>query len=407
MATATKDGLRDHRHLVLDKHTIEFGHYEGIYQHIHAKAELSWQEHKTAALVVETLQQLSPDLEIKRGIRCETGLLAILRNGPGRTVLLRADMDALPVKEMTGLDYACTREMKDIDGKIQPVMHACGHDMHVAALLAAANMLVASREHWTVMIPRKLSGACAMIDAGLYTTHQCPIPDIVLGQHVFPVPAGRIVVKSGLVMAGTDGMVVKVYGRGAHGSMPHLAVDPVLLARELAVVTVGAISAGSAENIISDEAVLKVNTRSVSLKWRQTILDSIRRIVRAECAAANSPKDPMFEPTGTAPPLVNNESVTAQLMDSFSCHFGDQYETSNDVTPASEDFGELAIAVNRPYCFWGLGGHDLADWDQRVKEGGVSSIPGNHSPFYAPVIQPTLKAGAEALAVGALTFLSK
>jgi amidohydrolase len=267
-----------------------------------------------------------------------------------------------------------------------------------------------------------MTGARTLVDAGLYTTYSCPIPDVVLGQHVFTLRAGAISSRPGTVMAGMDGMVIKVFGRGAHGSMPHLSVDPVLLASqivvrlqgivsreippgEIAVVTVGAISSGTAENIISDEATLKVNTRSISPQWRQAILDAIQRVVRAECVASNCPKEPTFQVTASAPPIINDLNITARLEKSFTTHFGSQYDPEFPMAPASEDFGLLASSINRPSCFWALGGHDPADYDERRKEGTLAGIPVNHSPFYAPVIQPTLKTGAEALVVAAWAIL--
>lgn len=423
--------MASHFQDLLAQFAPEYARYEAIYSHIHANAELSWQEQETADLVAKTLQQLSLDMELKQDIGGTTGLFAVLGNGPGKTVLLRADMDALPVKELTGLDYASKKEMKDSEGHLQPTMHACGHDMHVAALLAAADILVSSQSTWagTVVFlfqpaEEKMAGARALVDSGLYTTYGCPVPDVVLGQHVSTLRAGSIATRSGTLMAGTDGLVIKVFGRGAHGSMPHLGVDPVLLAShivvklqsivsreippgELAVVTVGAISAGIADNIISEEATLKVNVRSVSPHWRDVILQSIRRMVRAECTSANCPRDPTFEVVSSSPPVVNDHYVTTQLSETFTAIFGSQYNPEATIATPSEDFAHLAVAVNKPSCFWALGGHDPVDFDQRAKDGTLSEIPVNHSPYYAPAIQPTLKTGAEALVAATWTFLAK
>ncbi|KAH6689755.1 hippurate hydrolase [Plectosphaerella plurivora] len=413
---------------ILTEYAPDYNVYEELYKHLHANAELSWQEQHTAAKVAQTLRSLSPDLEVKTDIGGH-GLIAILRNSPGATILLRADMDGLPVKELTGLDYACHRTMADADGNIQPVMHACGHDMHMAALLAAADVLLHSRHEWSGTLvflfqpaEEKGAGAKAMVDAGLFTTLGCPVPDVILGQHVYPTKAGTVTSRSGPVMAGTDGLLVKVYGRGGHGSSPHLAIDPVVLAShivvrlqtivsretppdDVAVVTVGALTAGSAENIISDEATLRINTRSYKPERGAAILESIKRIVRAECTASGCTREPSITPTVSTLPIDNDAETTAKVGQAFQQHFGDAWEPNMKPSPASEDFNQLAIAVQRPYCFWFFGGHDPEEYDRRKKEGTLADLPFNHSPFFAPTLSLSLRTGTEAMVVAALSYL--
>ncbi|KAH7001244.1 hypothetical protein EDB80DRAFT_879344 [Ilyonectria destructans] len=410
-------------------HRPDYEVYENLYRHLHANAELSWQEHETAATVAQTLHAISPDLDIRTGI-AGTGLIAILLNGTGATVLLRADMDGLPVEEMSGVSYACTKKMVDDNGDLQPVMHACGHDMHVAAMLAAADVLVSARQHWTGTVvflfqpaEEKGAGAKAMVDAGLFTVIGCPIPDVVLGQHVYWEKTGSVAVRPGPILSATDGLLIKVFGRGGHGSSPHRTVDPVVLASsivlrlqtivsrevppgELAVVTVGALNVGTAENIISHEAVLKVNTRSVDPVYRDIILNAIKRIVRAECAASASPREPEFTTTFSTSTIFNDQKVTSSLSQTFHQHFGDRFDPNMALVPASEDFNNLALAIRRPYCFWFFGGHDAEDWDRRDRDGTLDGVPMNHSPFFAPAVTPTLQTGTEAMVIGALTFLS-
>lgn len=414
---------------VFRDHGPDYDAYAALYKHFHSNAELSYCEHETAAKVVEVLKGISPDLHIQTGIG-GTGLIAVLRNGPGKTILLRADMDALPVKEQTGLDYACTKEMEDDKGDLHPVMHACGHDMHVAALLAAADTLVACRSQWSGTVvflfqqaEEKMSGAKAMVNGGLFAEGACPIPDVLLGQHVIWNKAGTVFSKPGPVMTAADGMTIKVYGRGGHGSQPHRTVDPAVLAShivlrlqnivsrevppgELAVVTVGSMRVGTASNIISNEAVLQVSTRSVSEKWRGHIHDAIRRIVKAECAASNSPREPEIEYMFETSTIDNDKAVTAALNQSFLGYFGDRFSPEGDIVTASEDFSHLATSIDRPYCYWFIGGHDPDDWERLNREGKLNEIPTNHSPYFAPVIQPSLRTGTEALVVGTLTFLS-
>jgi len=295
-------------------------------------------------------------------------------------------------------------------------------------MLAATDTLLAARSTWsgTAVIlfqpaEERGSGARAMVDDGLYeqSKHGCPIPDVVLGQHVFPMQAGTVHTKAGPAMSAADSFHITIYGSGGHGSMPHRTIDPVVIAShivvrlqtivsrevppdETAVVTVGALQAGSTENIISDEAVLKVNIRSVSDKWRDHILAAVKRIVTAECMAGNCPKDPVFVPTSSFPLTSNDAEVTAAVDESFAAHFGDRHSPNMKNVLGSEDFGILGSSVDRPYMFWFFGGYSKEDWDK--VDGNVAT---NHSPYFAPAIQPTLQTGVDAMTVAALTFLLK
>ena len=312
---------------------------------------------------------------------------------------------------------------------VNPPKQACGHDFHIASLLATAETLVAARTTWSgtcILLfqpaEERGSGARAMVDDGLYDKgkHACPLPDVVLGQHVFPIRAGTIQSKPGPIMSAADSFKITIFGSGGHGSMPHRTIDPVVIAShivvrlqtivsreippdETAVVTVGALQAGSTENVISDEAVLKVNIRTVSNRWRDHILESVRRIVKAECVAGNCPKEPIFEPTSSFPLTSNDREVTAAVAKSFDAHFGKEKHKSNMKNAlGSEDFGILGSSIDRPYMFWFFGGYSEEDWERF--EGNV---PVNHSPYFAPAIQPTLTTGVDALIVAALTFLGK
>ena len=408
--------------------------YEELYKDLHGKGEISTQEENTAALIVNLLEKLSTyfkaDLEIRTHIGGH-GLIAILNNGSGPIVLLRADIDALPVKEKTGLPYASTKTMKDTDGELKPVMHACGHDFHITCGLAAAETLIASKSEWSgtcvfLFQPAEERGlgAQAMVDDGLYDPkrHACPIPDVVLGQHVFPVRAGDVCTKPGPVMSAADSFKITIFGRGGHGSMPHRCIDPVVIAShivvrlqtivarevppdETAVVTVGALQAGSTENVISDEAVLKINIRTVSTEWRGKILASIKRIVNAECEIGRCPKLPEITPTSNFPLTVNDPVTISKLEKTFDSHFGSKHKSNMKNALGSEDFGILGSAIDKPYAFWFWGGIDQDVWDKHEKEGRLDEIPVNHSPFFAPAVQPTISTGVDALTVAALTFL--
>ncbi|KAJ9625346.1 hypothetical protein H2204_010438 [Knufia peltigerae] len=420
---------------VIEKYRPDLGPYEDLYRHCHANGEFSTQEGETAALITAHLRKLpgAGDLDIRTGIGGH-GQIAILKNGEGKTILLRADIDALPVQEKTGLPYASTKTMKDTaDGLVKPVMHACGHDFHIASMLGAVETLLASRSHWSGTIvflfqpaEERGLGAQAMIDDGLYdrSKHACPIPDLVLGQHVAPLRAGSTGTRVGSVMSAADSFKITIFGSGGHGSMPHVTIDPVVIAShvvvrlqtivsrevppgELAVVTVGALQAGSTENVISDEAVLKINIRTVTAEWRERILASVKRIVEAECVAGRCPKPPTVEPTSRFPLTVNDEGVTKTVNEALTGYFGDRHEPNEKSVMGSEDVGILASSIDRPCCFWFFGGHDAKHFDDMVKQGREHELPVNHSPFFAPVIQPTLRTGVDAMVVVALSFVGK
>ncbi|KAL9115852.1 MAG: hypothetical protein Q9227_000220 [Pyrenula ochraceoflavens] len=414
-------------------HLPSLSPFEDLYKHFHAHPELSEQESSTASKIASFLTNTFPDLTIKRSIGGH-GIAAILRNGPGKTVLLRADMDALPIKEQTGLPYASTATMTDAsDGVIKPVMHACGHDLHVTCLLAATALLISARARWSGTLiflfqpaEERHTGAESMVADGLYdaSRHNVPIPDFVLGQHVMPYRTGTTATCPGPVMYASNSLRVTVYGRGGHGSMPHRTLDPVVIASgivlklqtivarettpgERAVVTVGAFNAGNVDNVIPETAVLKINIRSMRTETRDKILRSVKRIVEAECTAGGCEKAPLVEHTGSMPLTVNDEDLTSNINDAFTTHFGENAHNGNvSNVLGSEDFSILATAVGKPSCYWFIGGVDGKLWDRLEKEGKLEEgVPINHSPFFAPVVQPSLRVGCEALAVGALAVL--
>ncbi|KAL9068214.1 MAG: hypothetical protein Q9161_006347 [Pseudevernia consocians] len=404
--------------------------YEVLYKKFHSHPELSLQERETASTVASHLESLEAGYELCTSIGGH-GLVGVLSNGPGPTVLLRADMDGLPILELTGLPYASKVTMKDIaDGVEKPVMHACGHDMHITCLLAAAEHLAHIKYAWsgTLIVlfqpnEERAAGAQAMVDDGLY--EKIPIPDYVLGQHVLPLRAGRVGNRKGVIMGAADSFKVTVWGRGGHGSMPHRSVDPVVLAAnvvlrlqgivsrevnpsEMAVVTVGSVQAGSTENVIADHAILKVNIRTTSSQTRERVLAAMRRIIKAECEASNSPKEPLIEPTTRFPLTINNDNVADRLASSFTEFFKEDFDPEEPPTNGSEDVSILASSIGKPYNFWFFGGVDHGLWDRAEKEGRLfEDVPANHSAYFGPTVQPTLRVGYEALCVAALTFLRK
>ena len=395
-----------------------------FYQDLHQHPELSHQEHRTAAAVAQRLRDSGYDVTEGLG---GTGVVGILRNGAGPSVLLRADMDALPVREATGLPYASTATTRDGSGSEMPVMHACGHDVHVTCLLGAAALLTAHRNSWngtlTVLFQPAEEvgdGARGMLDDAL--ADLVGKPDVALAQHVLPFASGTVGTRIGPVLSAADSLRVTVYGRGSHGSMPQASVDPVVLAamivirlqtivsREVAptqpaVVTVGSIHAGSKSNVIDDHAVLEVNVRTYDETTRSTVLEAIRRIVTAECTASRSPQEPEFELFDRFPATVNDPAVTRRLQAAFLDHFGDN-SRELELQSASEDFSDIPNALGTPYTYWGIGGVDPERFAAAVADGRVAQdIPVNHSPFFAPVLQPTLDIGTSAMVVAAMAWL--
>ena len=398
---------------------------ETLYTDLHAHPELSMQETRTAGLAATHLRKAG--FEVTTGVG-GTGVVGLLRNGDGPVVMLRADMDALPVAEATGLPYASKVTAKDKDGHSVPVMHACGHDMHVTCLVGAAAQLAQAREHWrgTVMAvfqpaEETGTGAQAMIDDGLFK--RFPKPDIVLGQHVMVGVAGTISGRAGVITSAGDSLQIRLFGRGAHGSMPQASIDPVVMAaatvlrlqtivsRELAateaaVVTIGALQAGTKENVIPDEAIIKLNVRTFDEGVRQRVLAAITRIVNAEAAASGAPKPPEITQLDHYALVVNDADANQKVGDAFRRYFPEGRVEKTLPTSASEDFGCFGAQWKAPSVFWFIGGTDAEVYAKAQAAGRLNDLPTNHNPEFAPVIEPTLRTGVEALVVATRAWLA-
>ena len=401
------------------------GDLESVYKDVHSHPELSMQENRTAGIAADRLRAAGYDLTTGIG---KTGVVGLLRNGDGPTVMLRADMDALPVKEATGLPYASKVTATDRDGKTVPVMHACGHDMHVTWLIGAATLFAQARDAWhgTLMpvfqpAEETAQGAQAMIDDGLF--NRFPKPDVVLGQHVMVGSAGVLSSRAGVVTSAGDSLRIRMFGRGAHGSMPQASIDPVVMAAaivlrlqtivsreiapmEAAVITVGSLQAGTKENVIPDEAIIKLNVRTFDEGVRKRVLAAIERVVNAEAEASGAPKKPEITPLDRYSLVKNDPDAARRVGDAFRNYFPADRVQETDPTSASEDFGSFGAEWGAPSVFWFIGGSDPGVYAKAQKEGKIGEIPTNHNPHFAPVIHPTLETGVEALVVAGQAWLS-
>lgn len=400
-----------------------------VYRDLHANPELSFQEVQTAAKLAARVRKLGFTVAEKVG---QTGVVAVLKNGPGPTLMIRADMDALPLAEKTGLPYASKVVATTRDGIESPVMHACGHDTHMSAWLGTAQALAGMKDAWSgtlVMILQPAEeiglGAKAMIADGLYT--RFPKPDYVIAFHdSAELPAGTIGIPADWALANVDSVDLTVRGVGGHGAYPHLTKDPIVIAsrivtslqtlvsrerdpKEPAVVTVGSFIAGAKHNVIPDEAKLLITVRSYSDETRAALLAGIERIARGEAIAAGVPEDRMpivkVEANYT-PSTFNTAAVTGRLNATLTSHFGaDRVKTVPPVM-AGEDFSQFhrTDKAVESVIFW-VGGVDPAKVEQARR--GEISLPGLHSPLWAPDPEAVIGTASKALTVAALDLLSK
>ena len=398
---------------------------ESTYKDIHSHPELSMQETRTARIAETHLKTLGFDVTAGVG---KTGVVGLIRNSDGPTVMLRADMDALPIQEATGLDYASNAVGTGPDGAKVPVAHSCGHDMHVACLMGAASLLAKDRKTWkgTLMVVFQPGeeigeGAQAMIDDGLF--ERFPKPDVVLGQHVMSLPSGKIDWRDGVVTSAADSLQIRMFGRGAHGSMPEASIDPVVMAastvlrlqtivsREVAptdsaVLTIGSLQAGTKENVIPDEAIIKLNVRTFDEGVRKHVLASITRIVNAEAQAAGAPRPPEITPLDQYSLVTNDPTATKRVVDAFREYFPEGSIEQTKPTMASEDFGCFGAQWHSTSVYWFIGGAYPETYATAKREGKLNTLPTNHNPRFAPVLHPTIETGVKALVVAAHAWMA-
>lgn len=400
-----------------------------LYRYLHTNPELSFQEEQTAARLAVIAEELG--FEVTTGVGGH-GVVAVMENGPGPVLLMRADMDGLPVEEQTGLDFASQVVATTDEGIESRVMHACGHDTHMAAWVGAMRQLVARRDQWSgtlvaILQPAEERGAGArmMLEDGLY--ERFPKPDFALAFHdSASAPAGSIGVVPGFAMANVDSVDINVHGVGGHGAYPHTTRDPIVLgsrivgalqtlvSREIdpqqpAVVTVGSFRAGSKHNIISDQAQLLLTVRSYTDEVREQLLSGIERIARAEGIVAGMPEELMPEVTRRnefTPAVYNTLELTGELMQVWRGRFGEERVLEGEPVMGGEDFSRYWRADReniQSVLFW-VGGVPMERWE--AAERGEIQLPSLHSGFWAPDAEAVVSTATEALVVAALEILA-
>jgi amidohydrolase len=400
-----------------------------LYRDLHANPELSFQEVRSPAKLATEMRKLGFKVAEKVG---RTGVVAVMENGPGPVLMLRADMDALPVNEQTGLPFASKAIGTLPDGTETPVMHACGHDTHMTGWIGAARRLSAMKDQWSgtlVMILQPAeeigAGAAAMLEDGLYT--RFPKPDYVIAFHdAAALPAGVIGITPGYALANVDSVDITVRGVGGHGAYPHTTKDPVVLASRIvtglqllvsrendpqdpAVVTVGSIHAGSKHNIISDEAKLQLTVRSYKPEVRKRLLDGIARVARGEAIAMGLPDDRMpvvTRETEYTPATFNTEELSTRALALFTQHFGEDRVQTTPAVMGGEDFSRYYLADKsiESLIFW-VGGTPTEKW--KAAGGDPQKLPSLHSPFWAPDAEAVISTATQAMTIAALDILKK
>lgn len=396
-----------------------------FYKDLHTNPELSYQEEKTAAKLAAELKKLGFEVTEKVGGH---GIVGVLKNGAGPTVLLRTDMDALPIAELTELPYASKVRVRDAEGKEVGVMHACGHDMHMTCWLGAARTLTALKDHWKGTLvfvgqpaEERGAGARLMLADGLY--ERFPKPDFALAMHCDgTIPHGKIGCTEGLAMANVDSVDILVKGKGGHGSAPHTCIDPVVIAARIvvdlqtlvsretdpldsAVVTVGSIHGGSKHNIIPAEVKLQITVRSFKENVRAHLLDGIKRIANAAAAAARAPEPTVkVDLSEFTPAMRNDPQLARRLTAALKAHLGEDQVKPREPMMGGEDFSRFSRDGVPILLIW-LGTVPAEKVAAAKAEG--KPLPSLHSPFYFPVPEPSIKTGVTALCVNALELLGK
>ena len=397
---------------------------ESLYMDLHRNPELSLHEEKTAATIAEQLRKLGFDVTTGVG---GTGVVGVLKNGAGPTVMIRAELDALPVPEKTGLEYA-SRVTTHNDQNVEvPVMHACGHDLHMSIGMGTAALLARNKDRWQGTFiyvgqpaEERIRGAAAMLKDGLFT--RFPKPDYALALHdTADLPAGKVGFTPGFSAATSDSVDVTIFGRGGHGAAPHKTIDPIVIAartilawqtivareidpREPAVITVGSIHGGTKHNIIPDQVQLQLTVRSYKAEVRKHLLSAIERIVDAEAQAAGAEKKPTVQVIESVDAVYNDPALTQRIANVMRRTLGDSNVAEQPAIMGSDDFAEYGHA-GVPALIFGLGAVNPQKFDAAKKSG--EALPGPHSPFFAPDREPSLRTGIVAETSAVLELLQR
>jgi len=398
-----------------------------LYRHLHANPELSFQEEKTAARVAEELRLAG--CEVTTGVG-KHGVVGILKNGPGRTVLVRTDLDGLPVKEQTGLPFASQAMARTASGEEVPVMHACGHDIHMACLVGLARLFSQLKDCWQgtlVLIGQPAeelgTGARAMLKDGLFS--RFPKPDVSLALHDrADMPAGMVGYTPGYALASVDSVDITVRGVGGHGAWPHTTKDPVVLAAQIvlalqtivsreqdpgepAVVTVGSIHGGTKHNIIPDQVKLQLTVRTYSEESRSNVLASIQRIARGQSVSAGLPEELLPVVTvkeESTPATYNDPRLTERVAAALRLWLGEEKVQPRPPVMGGEDFSEFGRTAEKiPICLFWVGGLNREAYEAAKREG--KTMASLHSPFWAPDAEPTIRTGVTAMTAAVLQCL--
>ena len=384
-----------------------------LYIDLHQTPELSSHETQTASKLAARLRSLG--YEVTEGVG-GTGVVAILKNGAGPTIMLRTELDALPVEEKTGLPYASKVHAKDDGGRDVPVMHACGHDLHIASLVGTAAIMAHSKESWhgTLMLigqpaEETIGGAKGMINDGLFT--RFPKPSVGVALHVGnSLPAGQVGITPGIYNTNSDSIRITIYGKGGHGSQPHTTIDPIVIAArtilalqtiasrevkpgEMVVVTVGYIRAGTKNNIIPDQAELGLTVRTYKADVRKQVLAAITRITKAEALASGAPKEPLVEELESTVSVYNDPALAQRLRVPLEAALGKENVIATEPIAPSEDYS-FFIQQGVPSLYFSLGGADPQKYAET--KGADTLLPSNHSPYFAPDADLAIRAGIKA-----------
>jgi len=399
----------------------QYSRIDALYKDIHSHPELGFQEQRTAAKLAAEMKALG--YEVTEGVG-RTGIVALFRNGSGPTVMVRTELDALPLEEKTGLPYA-SKARQMLRGAETPVMHACGHDIHMAAWVAVARIMLELKDQWsgTLMFVGQPAeegggGARSMVNDGLFT--RFAKPDYGFALHVGPYPYGYVSYKPGVINSTADGLEITFIGKGGHGSRPHVTIDPIMMAAHFivdvqsvisrekdaarfGVVTIGSVQAGNAGNVIPDSATVRGTIRSYDNDTRVKMLAGIERTAKAVAMMAGAP-EPEIRLSKGAKAVINDDALAARSGAVLKAAYGDKARLMAEPSSASEDYSEFVIA-GVPSFYFGIGGLDPKAWSEATA--AKKPVPGNHSPEFAPVPEPTIRTGAEAMSLVLLEVLQK